>query len=52
MLATTCPASTEAPATSIDRNRSMIPPVMSLLTVTAVIEAPKPALSSRTPGTT
>jgi hypothetical protein len=52
MLAATCPASTEAPATSMDRKRSMIPPVMSLLTVTAVIEAPNPALSSSTPGTT
>jgi hypothetical protein len=51
-LAATCPARTDAPATSMDRNRSMTPPVMSLVTPTAVIEAPNPAHSSSTPGTT
>jgi hypothetical protein len=51
-LAATCPARTDAPATSMDRNRSMMPPVMSAVTPTAVIEAPNPAHSSSTPGTT
>jgi hypothetical protein len=37
---------------SIERNRSMTPVVMSWLTLTAVMEAPKPAHSNRTPGTT
>ena len=36
-LAATWPASTAAPPTSIERRRSMIPPVMSWLTVTAVV---------------
>ena len=36
----------------IDRNRSMMPPVMSWLTLTAVVAAPKPAQSRMTPGTT
>ncbi len=30
----------------------MMPPVMSVVTLTAVIEAPNPAQSSSTPGTT
>ena len=51
-LAVTCPASTAVPGTSSDRNRSMMPPVMSWQTVTAVVEAPVTAHSSRTPGTT
>ena len=51
-LAATWPARTDAPATSRDRNRSMIPPVMSVVTLTAVVAAPNPALSSTTPGTT
>ena len=51
-LATTCPPRTAGPPTSMERNRSMIPPVMSWLTLTAVIDAPNPAHSSSTPGTT
>jgi hypothetical protein len=51
-LAATCPARMAAPPTSSDRNRSTIPPVRSWLTLTAVLAAPKPAHSSRTPGTT
>ncbi len=51
-LAATCPDSTAAPPMSIERNRSMMPPVMSWLTLTAVIDAPNPAQSSKTPGTT
>gem|GEM_PF-1942643 len=51
-LAVTCPASTAVPGTSRDRNRSMIPPVMSWQTVTAVVAAPVTAHSSKTPGTT
>ena len=30
----------------------MMPPVMSVATLTAVVAAPNPAQSSRTPGTT
>ena len=51
-LAATCPASTDAPPMSIDRNRSMMPPVMSRLTDTAVLVEPTAVHSSRTPGTT
>ena len=51
-LAATCPARMAGPVTSIDRKRSMMPPVMSVVTLTAVIEAPNPAHSSSTPGTT
>src|SRR5215218_3423375 len=51
-LAATCPARIDAPATSRDRNRSMIPPVRSVVTPTAVVAAPNPALNSTTPGTT
>lgn len=39
-LAATWPARIAAPLTSMDRNLSMIPPVMSWLTLTAVIDAP------------
>jgi hypothetical protein len=35
-----------------DWNRSMIPPVMSWVMLTAVVDAPKPAHSRMTPGTT
>ena len=52
MESATCPARTDDPPTSRDRNRSMMPPVMSVVTLTAVIEAPNPAHSSSTPGTT
>src|SRR6266498_4420974 len=51
-LAATCPPSTAAPRTSSDRNRSMIPLVMSFVTTTAVSEAPNDAHSMITPGTT
>ena len=51
-LAVTCPASTAVPDTSRDRNRSMMPPAMSWQTVTAVVDDPVTAHSSRTPGTT
>jgi hypothetical protein len=51
-LAATWPASTAPPRTSIDRNRSTMPPFMSWLTVTAVVAAPEPAHSRMTPGTT
>ncbi len=51
-LATTCPASTEVPDTSSERNRSMMPPVMSWQTVTEVVAAPVTAHSSSTPGAT
>src|SRR5260370_11830719 len=51
-LAVTCPASTAVPVTSRDRNRSMMPPAMSWQTVTAVVQAPVTAQTSRTPGAT
>ena len=51
-LAATCPASTAAPPTSIARSRSMIPLVMSWLTLTAVVAELKPAHRRITPGTT
>ena len=51
-LAVTCPPSTAVPDTSSDRNRSMIPPAMSWQTVTAVVDAPVTAHSSKTPGIT
>jgi hypothetical protein len=51
-LAATWPPSTAAPLTSIDRRRSTIPPVMSWLTLTAVVAEPNPAHSRMTPGTT
>jgi hypothetical protein len=37
MLATTCPVRTATPPMSMDRNRSMMPPCMSWVTVTAVV---------------
>jgi hypothetical protein len=52
MLAATWPARIAGPRTSMDRNLSMIPPVMSWLTLTAVIAAPNPAHRTRTPGST
>jgi len=52
MLAATCPARTAGAPTSMDQNRSMMPPVMSWLTVTAVVAEPKPAHNRITPGTT
>ena len=51
-LAATCPQRIAGPPTSIDRKRSTMPPVMSWLTVTAVVAEPKPAHSRITPGTT
>ncbi len=51
-LATTCPARIEVAPTSIVRSRSIIPVVRSVVTLTAVPAAPKPAQSSSTPGTT
>ena len=39
-LATTWPARNAAPPTSSERKRSTMPPVMSLETLTAVIDAP------------
>ena len=51
-LAATWPDSTPAPLTSNDRNRSSKPFVISWLTLTAVVAEPKPAQSTRTPGTT
>ncbi len=36
MLASTCPVSTEARAMAIVRNRSMMPPVISMATMMAV----------------
>ena len=50
-LAVTWPARTALPETLSDLNLSMMPPVMSWLTLTAVLAAPNPAHSSRTPGT-
>ena len=49
-LAATWPARTAAPPTSSERNRSMMPPVMSLVTLTAVFAEPNPAHSNITPG--
>ena len=40
MLATTCPVSTPVGRMGRDRNRSMMPPVMSLATSTAVVDEP------------
>ena len=51
-LAATCPASTGRLPMSMARKRSMMPPVMSRQTVTAVLADPTPAHSSSTPGTT
>ena len=51
-LAVTCPDRIAGPGTFRDRNRSMMPPVMSRQTVTAVMAAPVTAHSSSTPGTT
>ena len=51
-LATTWPVSTAQPRIGIVRNRSMIPVVMSWLTLTAVPAAPNPAQSRMMPGTT
>ncbi len=51
-LAVTCPASTVVPGMSSARNRSMMPPVMSWQTVTAVVDPPVTAHNSRTPGAT
>jgi hypothetical protein len=39
-LAATCPARTDGPPTSSERSRSTIPPVMSWLTLTAVVAEP------------
>lgn len=51
-LAATWPARIGVPPMSSDRKRSTMPPVMSWVTVTAVLAEPKPAHSSITPGTT
>lgn len=51
-LEATWPARIDLPPTSSERRRSMMPPFMSSLTPTAVPDEPKPAQSSRTPGTT
>ena len=51
-LATTWPASSEVPRTSIERRRSVIPPVMSCDTPTAVSPALYATQISMTPGTT
>jgi hypothetical protein len=44
--------STEDAAIGSERKRSITPVVMSMLTPIAVPDAPKPAHSSTTPGTT
>ena len=51
-LAATWPLSSAVPRTSIDRSRSMTPPAMSELTLTAVVAEPNVAQSRITPGTT
>ena len=51
-LETTWPLISASGRTSIERNRSMIPLVMSCDTVTAVVAAPNPTHTSSTPGTT
>ena len=52
MLATTWPVSGAAPEIGIERKRSIMPVVMSALTLTDVVAAPNPAQSRMTPGTT
>src|SRR3954447_20143660 len=49
--ATTCPVSTPVGRIGSERNRSMMPPVMSLATSTAVLADPYPAVSRMIPGT-
>ena len=51
-LATTWPVRKATPPMFMDRNRSTMPPVMSVQTRTAVSAEPKPAHSTSTPGTT
>ena len=51
-LASTCPVRTDDGAIAKVRKRSMIPSFMSLETLTAVVDAPKPAHSRMIPGTT
>ena len=50
MLAAHMSGQAAAPLMSMDRNRSMMPPVMSSLTCTAVSAAPNPAQSSEHAG--
>jgi hypothetical protein len=52
VLAATWPARIAVPPTSSERKRSMIPPFMSSLTLTAVEDAPKAAQRMRMPGIT
>ena len=51
-LAITWPLISASPRTSIERNRSMIPPAGRSRRVIAVVPEPKPTHTSSTPGTT
>ena len=50
-LAPTCPLSTAPRLTAIVRNRSMMPPVMSVHTLMDVVEVPAATVIMRMPGT-
>ena len=50
-FAVTCPASSAPRLTAMVRNRSMMPPVMSVHTLIAVVEVPDATVITRMPGT-